>query len=183
MTETHVCPSCQKTFDKIYPVPTNSLEPFTSVEVFAGLEAYSAIWVQKEIVCTTAEWLHIRFVEDGEERLIKMEKFDQQAWVERRQYHDEHRQPCEHEDCTIQTGQSCYMRWTDMEPESWYCAPHAQENGFCINCGLFSAGTEDFDFSPVGLCGSCNQMLEDEFGDAFEDDELQDDDYDPMYDE
>lgn len=45
------------------------------------------------------------------------------------------------------------------------CYDHAITSGFCMGCGYFCSGTEDFDFSKVkGLCGQCVEDLEYDLG-------------------
>ena len=48
---------------------------------------------------------------------------------------------------------------------NYCCYDHAINSGFCMGCGYFCAGTEDFDFSKVkGMCGQCVEDLEYDLG-------------------
>ena len=178
------CPACNKEFEEIYTVPTNSLEPFTSVDALKGIRAYGVYDAPKAILCHVGEFVHFAFLKEaevqpadcppgqvwmvpGEERLVKMERFDQQALADAHVYHDGHPQTCEHENCTAD-GIPCYYEWTNGVPDAWYCTEHAHDEGFCPGCGLFNAGFESFDFSPSGLCESCHEQLRDELGEADE---------------
>lgn len=52
------------------------------------------------------------------------------------------------------------------------CPGCAADNGFCMICGYFCAGTEDYDFSPIkGVCGECVDDLRYETGEYDEPDE------------
>lgn len=170
------CPHCFKPFDEVHVVHSNTKEPFLAVNVIEGLNAYGAIWVEKEILCRKGDYLHLRFTNDGEERLIHMVKFDPEYLAKQHEGHASNPLPCEHEGCT-ETGIPCYLNWIDEEPNGWYCPDHAHENGFCPGCGLFSAGIESFDFSQSGLCENCQDELESEM---YEPDEY--DEYDDEYD-
>ncbi len=45
--------------------------------------------------------------------------------------------------------------------ERWACFNCCEEQGFCWNCGVYSAGCSGFDFSPVGpYCDSCQEQIE-----------------------
>ncbi|MBX3081696.1 MAG: hypothetical protein KF716_08670 [Anaerolineae bacterium] len=163
------CPMCQKQFNELHEVTSNSTEPFTCVEAITGLEALSAIWVPKEIVCHDGRYTHFRFTESGEERLVKINQFNQEALAKSHQYHDEHPQLCNEEGCS-ELGIPCYLNWLHPEPDDWYCTKHAHDQGYCPGCGLFHAGIESFDFSKSGYCANC----EDQFSEA---DDFDDDDY------
>jgi len=191
------CPICNKEFEKIYTVPVASLEPLTSVDPMKGIEAYGIYDAQKAILCYDGEWVHFAFLQEadpqppdapegqvwmvpGEERLVKMEIFDQRAWTVARFEHATNLQRCQHVEDEIQCeadGGPCYMYQTDAEPEAWYCNDHAHQAGFCPQCGLFCAGQETFDFSPTGLCESCQEVFESEFDDEdWDDDDYEDED-------
>lgn len=194
MSEKFKCPGCGKEFEQLYSVPSSDLEPFESVDVMKGLEAYGSIYNPKALICHVEDYVHFAFVnevspqppdvpegkiamETGEERLVKIEKFDQQALADRHQHHAEHPQRCDEEGCTA-LGIPCYYNWTDADPDCWYCEAHCYENGFCKGCGLFRAGTEDFDFSKLEMCGQCSEALEAEIEGDYADDEFDfDDDY------
>jgi hypothetical protein len=173
----HACPSCGKTFDDLHVVPSNSLEPYTSVDPMKGIMAYGILGTPSEIVCQADEWLHLHFPHIPEDRLIQMVIFDQQRLVDRHQYHANNSQPCETEGCDKE-GNPCYMYGTDEEPNGWYCDDHQVKAGFCPGCGLFAAGTEAFDFQ--GLCASCLELSiindDDWDEDDFDDDEFYDED-------
>ena len=61
---------------------------------------------------------------------------------------------CEQEGCTEQ-AQPCWLPDDADEPDSFYCAKHAYDNGFCPGCGFFWSGVEAFDFNPRRLCPNC----------------------------
>lgn len=45
------------------------------------------------------------------------------------------------------------------------CYDHAVISGFCMGCGYFCSGIEDFDLSKVkGMCGQCVEELEYDMG-------------------
>lgn len=54
--------------------------------------------------------------------------------------------------------------FVEYEP-SYYCWTHARQEGFCPGCGRFCAGSERFDFSPLGLCSECEAQHYGEFED------------------
>lgn len=172
--QTYTCPECGKAFEELHIVPSNSLEPYTSVDPMKGIQAYGILGTPSEIVCQSAEWLHLHFPHIPEDRLIQMVIFDQQRLADRRQHHANYPQRCDEKDCA-QEGLPCYMYWTDEEPNGWYCTEHQIKAGFCPGCGLFAAGTEAFDFD--GLCATC---LEQSHADAesWDEDDLYDDDDD-----
>ena len=76
-----------------------------------------------------------------------------------------------------------YPRWGEDDDGSTelLCYDHAKESGFCLGCGHFSAGTEDFDFSEIeGYCGQCVEELRYESGEYDDEDDWDDyDGYDP----
>lgn len=183
------CPGCKKEFDEVLTVPTNSMEPFTSVDVMKGFEAYGTFSAEKTILCHVGAYVHFAFLKvaeaqpadtppgmvymvPGEERLVKMERFDQQALADAHEQYLNNPQQCEHEACE-NLGIPCYHEWTNDVPDAWYCHEHAHDEGFCPGCGLFCAGIESFDFSATGYCESCQ--------DEFDEDQLDDDDIDDDY--
>ncbi len=174
----HKCPDCGKEFEQIYEVHANEFEPFIAISVIEGLNAYGPIQVHKDVVCHRLNWVHIRFADDGEERLIKITKFDAEALGEAHTYHTEHPKQCQHEGCH-EDGIPCYYDWLSDTPDGWYCGEHTREEGFCWGCGLFHMGIEDFDFSPNGLCYECREMLKAEMGD----DDYYDEDADFSFDD
>lgn len=47
------------------------------------------------------------------------------------------------------------------KPVGWLCDDHLDGSGFCLGCGLFSAGIESFDFGQyAGYCDNCAAHLE-----------------------
>lgn len=172
------CPHCFKAFEQVYTVHTTSKEPFTGVEPMEGLTAYGAYFAEKELLCHVGDYIHFRFLNDGEERLVRMVEFNQQALADSHEAHWKNPLPCEHEGCN-ERGIPCYTNWIEENPNEWFCSEHAYENGYCSNCGIFQAGIESFDFfNPAGLCDNCRAQIEDEI----DDDDLYDGwDYYPEY--
>jgi hypothetical protein len=176
-----ICPICKQEVVESFEVPSNTLEPFTGVDIMKSLSAWGGIDVPRTILCQDGEYTHFKFDHSGEEHLVRMTIFDQQALTDRHEYHNDHPQMCEYTEevngevkqCG-ETGIPCYLSWSDAEPDGWYCGEHAHDAGFCPGCGLFSAGTESFDFSPTGYCENCQEEFESEFED---DDEFDDMDY------
>ena len=68
--------------------------------------------------------------------------------------------PCEEEGCCEADTIKCIV-WHPEDQNEWtedvfyYCGDHAEDNGFCVGCGTFSAGLESFDFIHPGLCDNC----------------------------
>lgn len=82
--------------------------------------------------------------------------------------------PCEHEGCN--STQTEAFHWPLTAPgekaESWFCYEHAIENGFCIWCNNFGAGSEDYDFSGhKGFHHDCFEELRYETGELDDEDE------------
>ncbi|RIK47819.1 MAG: hypothetical protein DCC60_09605 [Ignavibacteriae bacterium] len=50
----------------------------------------------------------------------------------------------------------------------FYCSKHAMGQGYCGLCGLFSAGTTEFEFINKGYCDVCFDQLKADF-DGIED--------------
>ena len=48
-----------------------------------------------------------------------------------------------------------------------FCCDHAFTNGYCICCGDFWGGVEDFDFGS-GLCDNCKEAIDCEQSDCAE---------------
>jgi hypothetical protein len=172
----HKCPGCNKEVEQYFVVPSNSLEPFTSVDALKGLTAWGGYGVEREILCQVGAYTHFRFIVAGTEHLVKIEKFDQEAIAAAHEHYSSHPQTCEHiedEIRCVNAGIPCYFTWSNDVPDGWYCADHAYTNGFCAGCGLFNAGFESFDFSEDGMCESCHEQIESELDDYepdFEDD-------------
>lgn len=51
------------------------------------------------------------------------------------------------------------------------CLVHAEAEGYCVGCGQFWSGIEDFDRDPSGLCPNCRDQMVDDDENA-EDDEI-----------
>jgi len=74
---------------------------------------------------------------------------------------------CKQESETIESYQ-----FPDDTDAGNLCTTCAAQNGFCIICGSFCAGTEDYDFSPItGICGQCVEELRYENGEFDEPDD------------
>jgi len=69
------------------------------------------------------------------------------------------RQVCEVEGCD-ELGEPCWIESRD-KPDTWVCAEHMHQQGFCIGCGQFYAGIESFDFGP-DWCDNCAPEFEEE---------------------
>lgn len=57
---------------------------------------------------------------------------------------------CEHEGCTSLGAEE--YQWpgeVDGKTSIWLCSEHAVETGFCLWCGHFGSGSEEYDFSPA----------------------------------
>ncbi len=152
------CPICKREVEKFFIAHSTSQEPYTAVSVMEGLQAFGAIQAVKDTLCWEKPYQHIRFA-DGEERLIRIDPFDQAALAEKHNYHQDHPQACNEPGCSAQ-GMACYLDWIHEEPEDWYCPEHAPKNGYCAGCGQFSAGFESFDFAPAGMAGLCDACQE-----------------------
>lgn len=175
------CPMCSKQFDELHEVVSNSAEPFTAIALdpMAGLTAFGVYSAPKELVCHDRKYTHFRFLDNGEERLVKINQYEPDKLQEAHEYSEAHPQPCNEEGCT-KIGRPCYLSPLNQAPDDWYCDEHCHDAGYCPNCGLFNAGIESFDFSKNGLCESCTEMLEAESGDYDDyddDDDWGDDDY------
>ncbi|MCZ7543326.1 MAG: hypothetical protein M5R40_07205 [Anaerolineae bacterium] len=80
-------------------------------------------------------------------------------WLWFRYRHLKQTIPCMHPGCEA-AGEPCYLPLEDL-PAEYYCAEHKDAHGYCWGCGLFWAGCEEFDFSPVkGLCPNCRDEYE-----------------------
>lgn len=81
---------------------------------------------------------------------------------------------CMQEGCTCLDVTECYLPESDFgKPDEFFCAAHARENGYCVSCGVFSAGIESFEVSRTGLCEHCEDELRCELGE-YDDDEYDD---------
>src|SRR5438105_2823030 len=130
---THQCPACRHEFEELFTVPTNSMEPFTSVDAMKGIRAYGIYAAPKTILCHVGAYVHFAFLKEaevqppdtpegkvwmvaGEERLVKMERFDQQALADAHEYHRANPQRCEHVENEMQCetdGLPCYYEWSN----------------------------------------------------------------------
>lgn len=54
---------------------------------------------------------------------------------------------CEAENCTSTETQEYHNGFADPEIIEWLCTEHAIDNGYCLMCQNFGAGSEDYDFS------------------------------------
>jgi hypothetical protein len=173
MSEPYKCPGCGKEFDKIYTVPSNVYEPFLAVDAMKGIQAYGTIQALKTVICHVVDHVHFAFLKEaeeqpsdcppgqvwmvpGEERLVKIEKFNQELLASKHEHHATNPQVCHEEECDA-PGIPCYYNWSDADPDDWYCHEHCYKNGFCPGCGLFNAGFESFDFAKDQLCESCHE--------------------------
>lgn len=172
------CPVCKKAFDELHTVHNNNLEPFTGVEPMEGLKAWGAYSADKELICHEGAYVHFRFLDNQEERLVQMLPLDLEHLTRAHEHHEDNPLPCEHEGCTAE-GRPCYYTWLNDAPDGWYCAEHCDPHGFCWSCGLFSAGFESFDFNPSHLCASCQEAYDSEYND---DDDYGWDEYDDDFD-
>lgn len=76
-------------------------------------------------------------------------------------------QVCEFEGCReTKTEFYTYAALDDGgQSGEWLCWEHAIEEGFCVWCGYFGAGDEDYDFSPMrGYHRDCYEALRYEIG-------------------
>jgi hypothetical protein len=80
---------------------------------------------------------------------------------------------CQHEGCTDAEPREWSISGYDPEPTFIYCDEHAADAGFCISCGNFYGGTEEFFISGArGLCCECkSEMEEDMYGSPYDEDE------------
>lgn len=57
---------------------------------------------------------------------------------------------CEHEGCaSLDTAEYHWPGEVNGRTTIWLCADHAVETGFCLWCGHFGAGDEEYDHSPA----------------------------------
>jgi hypothetical protein len=81
---------------------------------------------------------------------------------------------CEEEGCTSTQTEAFELPVVEPGEESvvWFCYEHAIENGFCIWCNHFGAGSEDYDFSGhKGFHRDCYEALQYETGELDEGDD------------
>ena len=74
--------------------------------------------------------------------------------------------PCEYHDgapCQAR-GYECFN--TDNEPAGFFCPDHGFQLGYCMGCGAYWAGIENFEFGG-GLCEHCKAEHEANDAEAF----------------
>lgn len=82
---------------------------------------------------------------------------------------------CQEPAC-IEKAIRCVIRaWKKGESDhvEWYCPEHASKNGYCAGCGIYSAGTDGFDWPTVygnvpGFCDTCSDEIESDVGEDCE---------------
>lgn len=157
----HQCPKCEKRFDKGYIVRTNSPEPFVADhrDLFHAMTVYGTYNIEKEVICHEGEWLHFRFLDTGEERLVKMVALDEDEIARLREENlPDDAWECQHGTCGL-PGEPYYRSALEVEVSEWLCGDHAHAHGFCYGCGQFLAGFESFDMSKSGLCEGCEEEM------------------------
>lgn len=177
------CPSCQK---EVEYIEFECDEAFTApAELrFKALNVWGVYSAPKEIICTSYEFVHFRFLGDGSERLVKMLGFNREKFAEDQEKLRNEKQPCQHtgEDektiCQAQ-GNAVFSMFQPDEPIGYYCDEHCFENGACAGCYQFLAGWESFDFSQSGFCEECEEDFKRKFSDDDDDEyDYGDDDFD-----
>lgn len=79
---------------------------------------------------------------------------------------------CNEPGCT-QMAETWYVRdpGTGEDKSLYLCHKHMLKSGYCLWCGYFCAGSEDFDFSPMpGYCYDCRDEIRHEMGEDDYDD-------------
>lgn len=78
---------------------------------------------------------------------------------------------CEDEGCSHYAAVKCDLDYQDEKTNEWktqtewLCCDHAEEQGYCIGCGTFIAGT-GMEFTNNGWCDNCyDQIKENDFDD------------------
>jgi len=78
---------------------------------------------------------------------------------------------CEDEGCSHFATVKCDLDYQDEKTNEWkvqtewLCCHHAEEQGYCMGCGTFIAGT-GMEFSNNGNCDNCyDQIRENDFDD------------------
>jgi len=67
---------------------------------------------------------------------------------------------CEEEGCSHDATVKCVLDYLDEETNEWkeqvewFCTDHANEEGYCMGCGTFIAGT-GMEFTNNGYCDNC----------------------------
>lgn len=67
---------------------------------------------------------------------------------------------CEDESCSHFATVECRLDYFNEETDEWeeqiewLCTEHAEENGYCMGCGTFIAGT-GMEFTNNGYCDNC----------------------------
>lgn len=78
---------------------------------------------------------------------------------------------CEYEGCSHFATVECELDYQDETTNEWkvqtewLCSTHAEEEGYCMGCGTFIAGT-GMEFANNGYCDNCyDQIRENDFDD------------------
>lgn len=81
--------------------------------------------------------------------------------------------PCEHNGCNKNADVQCCVPELDntgINVIEYLCEEHAYESGYCTLCGSFWGGIESFDFNnPSHICENCQEQIQDEDFDSYED--------------
>lgn len=160
------CPVCGKEFEQCHTVrisgdPGDAANIFLAIHPTEGLNAYGTIWNEKQVICFHPEsgHIHLRFLGNGEERLVQMVVFDGDAVWAANRYHEAHPQMCQHEGCA-NVGIPCYHHELDANPTAWFCEDHASLHNYCPGCGLFCDGMSPSDFTLYsGVCYDCLEAI------------------------
>lgn len=90
---------------------------------------------------------------------------------------EKHDHICEHEECSHFATVKCQLDFFNEETneweiiEEWFCTDHAQEEGYCMGCGTFIAGS-DMQWANDGFCDNCFDQIRD--NDRFEEEDFPD---------
>lgn len=169
-----LCSICMRFVEETFTVHNNNLEPFTSIDPMEGLVAWGGYGVARTLLCVGKDFVHFKFDHDGGEHLVFMKEYNPKALQALYDDWQDHPEPCQHEDC-FEPGIACRFAWELEAVEEWLCHEHAPAEGYCSNCGVYSAGTEGFDFEHPGWCNDCYAALQDELDDE---DDWEDEGYD-----
>lgn len=161
------CPICGQQFDDVPEVYVSEYEPFTSIglDAMRGLSAWGVYDSDKVVLHQYEGIVHWQW--RGQDRLTKMVIWNQESWEQERHAALAQPQPCNHDGCTSQDAYPCWLEPSSAAPDEWLCPDHMAEQGFCVGCGNFAAGTEGFDFWHRGLCDNCWYEIRDETEDEF----------------
>ncbi len=73
---------------------------------------------------------------------------------------DPNQRICENEGCSHYATVKCELDYQDEKTDEWkvqtewLCCDHANEEGYCMGCGTFIAGT-GMEFTNNGYCDNC----------------------------